>query len=333
MWGLSVVTGIARHSFGASFVRARLEKSCERLIGIDRIANPDLPSQTRLQNINLDLNPLTFVGGYNAFAETLPRELSDALRNVGATHTDRLIQFAGTYEFGDFLAHDLGRRHRVLGLNVLGATELLHAVMALNDKSKYDNSRGFTHVWVGSFQGLNVRSQRSLYVASKAYGLDLCASLAKGNEISTCLYLAFGPMDTAMLHWNHWTRKANGSNAFFGTVFAGDALLYKSVFKDCDEKALVIAAGDKFASDLPSLQSTLREYRAIRRAAFDSELGVLDPDKCADLLSRLVDSDDLRSGVYSFAGRGDKVIVKSSTFEALDRFRLFESVATPVRLA
>jgi NAD(P)-dependent dehydrogenase (short-subunit alcohol dehydrogenase family) len=243
MKGVSVVTGIARHSFGASFVRASLEdRSNARLIGIDRIPNPDFTAQANLYNIICDLNPLTFPDGYDAFTKVLADRLSTASQALGDAYIACLIQGAGTYEFGSFLSHDVRRRQRVLGLNLLGTTEVLHAVMTLNEQLNHDNSREFTHVLVGSFQGLHTRPERSLYAASKAYGLDLCSGLSAGTEVSKCIYLAIGPMDTAMLHWNHWTAKANGSNQFFQSVFAGDPSAYKSVFIDCSEDALIAAA-------------------------------------------------------------------------------------------
>lgn len=328
-----VVTGIARHSFGASFIRAALERPGGALIGIDRIPNPDFSNHARLRNFTFDLNPLTFEGGYKAFVKSLSEELSNAVHSLGTTHAGSLIQFAGTYELGRFLDHDLASRQRVLGLNLLGTTEVLYAIMALNEKLHYSNSEKLTHILIGSFQGLRTRAERSVYAASKAYGVDFCAALARGNEIAKCLYIALGPIDTAMLHWNHWAKKAHGPNEFFRSIFGGDPSIYRSIFMDCDEAALRLAVKPECSNDFLSLQSTLREYRAIRRAAFDSELGVLDPEICAEQLCRLLDRQDLQSGVYSFAGRGDKIFLTMTPFEALDRSRLFESVARQIRLS
>jgi hypothetical protein len=333
MAGVSIVTGVARHSFGASFVRAHLEGARNsRLIGLDRISNPDFSKHPNFHEVICDLNPLTFPGGYNAFVRTLADRLSSASSFFGGDPIRCLVQFAGTYEFGPFTGHDINRRQRILGLNLLGITEVLHAVMTLNALLRKNNGKEFIHVLAGSFQGLKMRAERSLYAASKAYGLDLCAALAKGGELSKCLYLAIGPMDTAMLHWNHWTAKLGGSNRFFQSIFAGDPSVYRSVFIECNDDALATAAEPAFSSDLVALKATFKNYKDVRKNAFHSELGVLEPNRCAKLLDRLLESENLESGVYALTAAGDKIVVKMARFAPLDRAKLFESSADTLPL-
>jgi NADP-dependent 3-hydroxy acid dehydrogenase YdfG len=330
---ITVITGIAPHSFGASFVRLSLQEKPEApIIGIDRIRNQELEKQSRLSTILCDLNPLTFDGGYKTYTEMLASGLSTAVRSFGNAPIGLLVQSAGTYEFGPFTSHELNRRKRVLGLNLLGITEVLYVVMTLNHQRNEDNSRVLTHVIIGSLQALDTRGERTIYAASKAYGLDLSAGLMRGNELAKCFYLALGPMDTAMLHWNHWTAKTGGSDRFFQSVFAGDPVIYKSVFIDCDEDALIAAASPKFLTDLPSLVLKLKEYRLIRKQALNSELGVLAPDLTANLLLRVLSTPELHSGIYSLTCPKGKLLMKMATFEEISRKQLFESIGKEILL-
>lgn len=327
-----VLTGIARYSFGASFIRALLRENTKTpIIGIDRIPNPDFAHEARLTTIVCDLNPLTFEDGYPKFAATLADKLSAAVRTLGDTPIKCLIQFAGTYEFGPFVGHELIRRQRVLGLNLLGITEVLYSVMALNAERDHDNTKVLTHVLIGSLQALDTRAERSIYAASKAYGLDLCAGLSRGHELANCIYLALGPMDTAMLHWNHWTAKVGGSNRFFQYIFAGDPDRYKSIFMDCNESALVAAAESAFPDDLQTLVLKFKEYRRAREQAFNSEVGVLNPNASAQLLTSLL-AKGLDSGLYSLNCQKGRMSMKMATFEQMSRKDLFFSVAREVAL-
>ncbi len=192
--GNVVVTGFARHSLGEAFVQAFLSRRTgAHVIGIDRIENPDLAEYPDFQQIEFDLNPLNCKDGLGAFATTFAERLSDAVTASGTEGVEFLVQCAGVYEFGQLLEHAVERRSEVLGVNVLGVTEVLHGVMALNRRLCRENDKDFTHILVGSYQGLYARDGRPVYAPSKAYGIDLCTSLVEGREVAKCIYLAPGP--------------------------------------------------------------------------------------------------------------------------------------------
>src|SRR6266480_556373 len=153
--GNVVVTGFARHSLGEAFVRAFLSRRTgTHVIGIDRIQNPDLAEYPDFQQIAFDLNPLNCKEGLDTFATTFAKRLSDAVTATGTKGAEFLVQCAGVYEFGQLLEHAVGRRSEVLGVNVLGVTEVLYGVMALNRRLCRENEKDFTHILVGSYQGL-----------------------------------------------------------------------------------------------------------------------------------------------------------------------------------
>jgi short-subunit dehydrogenase len=329
--GNVVVTGFARHSLGEAFVRAFLSrKTAAHVIGIDRIQNSDLAGYSDFQQIEFDLNPMNCKKGLGAFATTFAARLSDAATTTGTEGVEFLVQCAGVYEFGQLLEHAVERRGEVLGVNVLGVTEVLHSVMALNRRLSRENAKEFTHILVGSYQGLYARDGRPVYAPSKAYGIDLCTSLAEGKEVATCIYLAPGPIDTPMLHRNHWVTRAGGSEDFFNEALGGPSKTYKSIFVDCDGAILERIAREKFAPELANLRTAMKRYAIVRREAFEEELGVLTPTACGSVLTDMLTCHELVSGVYSLRaeGMGSEVAVKMATFASLDRRLTFESVAT-----
>jgi short-subunit dehydrogenase len=333
--GNVVVTGFARHSLGEAFVRAFFKRGTgTHVIGIDRIQNPDLVEYPDFQQIEFDVNPLDCKEGLAAFATTFAERLSNAVTASGTEGVEFLVQCAGVYEFGQLLEHAVERRSEVLGVNVLGVTEVLHGVMELNRRLGRENNKDFTHILVGSYQGLYARDGRPVYAPSKAYGIDLCTSLVEGREVAKCIYLAPGPIDTPMLHRNHWVTRAQGSEGFFNETLGGPPKTYESIFVDCDEAILERIAHEKFAPELADLRMAMRRYAVVRREAFNEELGVLSPGACASVLTDMLTCDELVSGVYSVRaeGTGSEAPVKMATFISLDRRQTFESVATATAL-
>jgi short-subunit dehydrogenase len=333
--GNVVVTGFARHSLGEAFVRAFLRrKTGANVVAVDRIRNPDLAENPYLQQIEFDLNPLDCGKDLRGFASTLAERLSDVVTATNGEGIEFLVQCAGVYESGNFLEHDVERRSRVLGVNILGMTEVLHGVMALNRRLCRQNETKFTHILVGSYQGLFARDGRPIYAPSKAYGIDLCTSLVEGGEVAKCVYLAAGPIDTPMLHRNHWVARAGGREDFFNETLGGPSKAYESIFVDCDESILERIAREEFTPELENLRMAMRRYTAVRRATFEEQLGVLSPAACASVLTDMLTCPDLASGVYSprANGFGSVAAIKMATFVSLDRRPTFESVATATAL-
>jgi hypothetical protein len=287
-----------------------------------------------LQQIEFDLNPLNCKEGIGAFAATFAKHLSDAVKTTDADGVAFLVQCAGVYEFGQLLDHTAERRSEVLGVNILGVTEVLHGIMALNRRLCRENDKQFTHILVGSYHGLHARKRRPIYAPSKAYGIDLCTSLVEGREVAKCIYLALGPIDTPMLHRNHWVAKAGGKEDFFNEALRGLPETYQSIFVECDESRLERFAREKFSPELENLRMAMRRYIAVRREAFKEEPGVLSTTACASVLTDMLTRHKLLSGVYSLRaqGAGSELEVKRAAFSSLDRRPRFESVATTMAL-
>jgi short-subunit dehydrogenase len=327
-----VVTGVARHSLGEAVVQAYLASNqLAHVIGIDQVVNTDLARAQNYQHIIFDLNPLEHVAGLSGFASDLGRQLSRSLETVGPA-VSCLVQCAGAYDFGAFLDHNTERRQRVLGLNVLGITEVLYGVMAQNDRSGLQNSKDLAHILVGSFQGLYARKDRPIYAPSKAYGIDLCTSLTEGHEVARCMYAAVGPMDTPMLHKNHWVRKAGGSEDFFQEVLSGPRSTYRAIFVDGDEAVFETVVVEKAPSRLENMCRAMAEYRRVRSQQFAEEPGVTKPQDVAKALVGLLTSRYSESGVYRITTRSmtGETVMEMADFSSLDRRDIFRARAKTV---
>jgi short-subunit dehydrogenase len=190
-----LITGAARYSLGEALVREYLRREENApILAINRSPNPDLDKA--VGEIILDLNPLNHCRGLAGFAAEISQRLEQQIKVAGCRGIGRLIQSAAVYDFGKLSDYDAPRRGRLLGLNILGTTEVLSAVLALNGQLQISNEATFTQILVGAFQGLKVREGRQLYASSKAWGIDLCKSLVAGKEIARCI---FGPQARLIL--------------------------------------------------------------------------------------------------------------------------------------
>jgi|SRR5579863_606519 len=317
-----VVTGVARHSLGEAFVRIYCGLMPEaQVIGIDQSANPELRSLQTFSQVVFDLNPLRRPSGLKEFATDFSKTLAETVAAIGSEGIGCLVQCAGVYDFGRFIDHDASRRERVLGLNVLGTTEVLHAVMSLNELRRIQNSERFTNVLVSSFQGLHARADRPVYAPSKAYGIDLCTSLSAGQEVAKCICVVPSSIDTPMLHRNHWVTKSGGSEDFFNKMLDGPRGRYCSIFVDGDEAALDEAASEEPVGTTSGFRGIMRKYVAARLAAQSAPLGILSAEACASALAEIVISSQSDSGVYVLtpASGATKAAVKKVPFSSLDR--------------
>lgn len=326
-----LATGVAPHSLGEVFVKRHLKaRPNASIIGIDRISNKLLERLSAYSGITFDLNPLNFKSGLKGFEEALRSALLERLNQLHGSGFQCLIQFAGVYDFGPFLDHDVNRRERILGVNFVGHVEVLHNVMAVNNSRGIDNTKELTYIDIGSFQGLYARAERPIYAPSKAAGIDFCTALNEGREVKRCIYFAPGPIDTHMLHRNHWVTKSQGSAEFFQRIFQANAEIYRAIFIDCDESVFRREAS-AYTFELDKLLEVFEKYCSIRLESFEKEPGILRPEDCASTLSNLITQPDLyRSDVYlacAISGRGT---LRMMEFSDLSRLDVFEREGRPV---
>lgn len=325
--GVLFVTGIARHSLGEAFLNLYLANHpSSRVIGADLYPPPKSIRHSQLSTFEFDLNPLTSPSGYSEFGGRLRIALGAALDRVGGNGIDCLIQSAGVYDFGKFLDHDVARRTRILGVNLLGHLEVLHSVMSLNVYRGVDNATTLTHIDIGSFQGLHARAERPVYAPSKAAGIDVGGALFDGKEVARSVYFAPAAIDTHMLHFNHWIKKARGSEKLFECVRDGDRKQYQAILIRCDE-GVVLEVATRCGVDVGEATRTLEKYAVARREAFDSALGVLGVETCARMLCSIVSNPDgYPSGVYlAYAPNGTGPRLTFAEFSQLSRLGVLEA--------
>lgn len=181
--GLAVVTG-ASTGIGRELALLCARDGHDLVICADEPAIDDVAAEiaatgSRAEPLRADL---TTEGG----VETLVRHLGD--RQV-----DYLLANAGVGLGDAFLDQDAGDIRRVIDLNVLGTTRLLHRL------GRDMRARGRGRILVtGSIAGLIPGSYQAVYNATKAYLDSLCYALRnelKGEGVSvTCLMP--GPTET-----------------------------------------------------------------------------------------------------------------------------------------
>jgi hypothetical protein len=143
--------------------------------------------------------------------------------------------------------------------------------------------------------------------------------------VARCMYIAAGPIDTPMLHRNHWVSKARGSELFYNGVLASSRETYSSIFVDCSHEALETAARAESTVERKSLQRTMAQYEEARRRAFLGDMGVISPETCASALTEIIQTINSESGVYLITcpHQPGTPSIKFAPFSAMDRRKSF----------
>lgn len=315
-----LVTGTAPHSLGEALVDRCLRTAPEvKVICVDIEPNNWLRKSDLCYPITLDLNPLLPSRNYKDFLYQLQYELETALTALRGDAINIVTQCAGLYWSGPFISLNDDMRRKLLGVNLLGHIEVLHTAMRINDAHGVANSENLAHVDVGSFQGLHARSGRSVYATSKAAGLDFAAALHAGRETARSVYFAAGPVDTHMLHYNHWVVKARGPADVLARQKYGDRKRYRSIFIECSEPSFYEWSTEQ-GLDNSNLEAVFRAYEECRIEAKREEFGVLSAEECAEFLLDIALSPTKHpSGVYLSMCRASKPDMRYARFEELDR--------------
>jgi short-subunit dehydrogenase len=324
-----IITGIAPFSLGEAIVEVYSKRFPSRIIvGIDIIHNKRFENLPFFHEIIFDLNPLDYIDGLEGYIRDLQSKLSETLTKTGAVGVSDLIQTAGVYDPGRFIDNDTASRKRLLGVNTLSRVELLHIILTLNASFKIDSAQTLTLVDIGAAHGINATSGRSLYAASKAFMLDLCAALQKGGEIYRCIHFAPGPIDTHMLHRTHWVYRADGNPDFFDQIYLKRSEQYKSVFVDCDPISIREEAV-AYSLEALKLLEAFEKYCKHRAFAFQTQDGILDPHSCARALVEIMSQPTrYEPGIYLATSPASAGLhVRMLPFLDLIRRRLFEAKA------
>jgi NAD(P)-dependent dehydrogenase (short-subunit alcohol dehydrogenase family) len=315
-----LVTGTGRNSLGEAMVEALCAaRPGVPILAIDRQPAPSLKARGNVSSMALDLNPFSPAVDYEQFADGLNAALIGMQRDLRFGGISATILSAGTYEYGPFAEMSPDQRSRLVGVNICGKIEVLHAALLMNKRLGVSNSDEFTFMEIGALHALDTPAHRSLYSATKAIGLDLCASMHRGEEVRRAIYIAPGPIDTPMLHRNHWVSKERGPVEFFDFVRAQEGSLYNDVFVECNE-ARFNEAVSLSQLDWASFSSLFARYRERRLEQLDSLEGILDPDDFSAHLARIVLDDVTHgSGVYVFNAPGGKIQLQRLSFSDVAR--------------
>ena len=311
------MTGVAPYSLGESVVSLLAQEKAS-LICLDIQPNVWLKERWPVEYLEINLNPLDHEGGLAGFSHELYGRLKECVVRLDTNGVSAVIQSAGTYWAGTLAESTDHIRSRVFGVNLLSHIEVLCAVMRINRDLGVNNTAALAHIEIGSFQGLNIRPARTLYAVSKAAGIDLAAAL--NHEVGRSIYVAPGPIDTPMLHSNHWVIKAGGAPGFINELKHRDRELYRSVFVDCsDEIFRQMSSWLKFPN---ASTHEFESYKKARNETANGEFGILSPDECAKVVVDLVR--DANSGAYLVLRRhGGQMTVDYRSFEQLDRYAIF----------
>lgn len=316
------LSGTAPSSLGEALVSKLCAKyHSSPIVAIDKQHNPTLDCIRNARSIVLDLNPLTSTNSYERLAGELDAAIQHTQVDLGFPGVGTVILAAGTYDSGTLVDSSIEARKRLVGVNVCGKIELLHAVLRVNQTLGLNSSEELTLVDVGALHGLAAPGGRSVYAATKALGLALCLSLQRGREVKRVIYMAPGPIDTHMLHRNHWVSKENGSVEFFEHVRAQDGSLYEDVFVRCDDAAFAEATSSR-RTEKAQLADVFARYKSRREEQFNGGNGVLRAtDVAHQIVEVLADEAAYSDDVYILTAPGGQVQMENLAFpEAIRRY-------------
>lgn len=294
-----IVSGTGPNSMGECFV-TELRDACPAspIIAVDKRRNPALANICGVTPIILDMNPFTSAHGYDGLATCLRSSIQQVIDDPPIDGIAAIILSAGVYESGLLVDATTSERQHLIGVNVCGKIELLHAALSVNRELGFSNPAGVTLVDIGTLPCAIASSKRSLYSATKAIGLDLCMSMSRGNEVNRAIHLALGPVDTHMLHRNHWVSKEHGCADFFRHVCEQGTGLYRAVFIRCDDAAFAEAVSSG-TWDSAKLTWVFEQYKIRRNRQLADSHGVLSVEDVAKCVGAMVaDNTSYTSGVY-----------------------------------
>jgi hypothetical protein len=279
-----VVTGAGQFSLGAEVVD-RLVKLAplSTIVAID--LDPLTPPAGNVLVRRFNLNPFDDQRGFEAWSAEL-HEIFHLPKLTGSSQRPVRGLFLGAakYQVGRYECSTANERAAVLGCNVAGKWEVLHAVMRLNADLGFDNGQQLDIFDVGSFHAVRHSSHRALYNPTKAAGLELCAVLLNGSEVRRAVHLAPGPVDTPMLHWNHWVLKEHGDAEFLTLVKNRCPSLYRPIFREGDWAALAAAQHELELED-ETVQDVFRRYVHRRAVLAQTENGITSPEIFAEYIA------------------------------------------------
>ena len=312
-----LVSGTAR-THSAHIVRHLSERTNDTwVLAVDREYNPEFEGLRNVVSIQVDLNPFTNPRGLAGVERELLQSIQYAQGRCRFVGIGGCVLSVGAYGFGALVDFELREQQRLVGLNICGHLEVIYSALRVNQKLGYASSKHLKVVEMGSVHALRNSPGRSLYAATKAMSLDLCISLSLGHEVSRVFYIAPGPIDTAMLHRNHWVSKERGPVEFFEALQAGDSQSYGDIFMRCDLEAVARATAGR--ADAQAVKDTMARYVARRKRQMNHEDGILAPADLAALVTDTICGESEIDCAYSITAPGGRLQAKKRPLAELVR--------------
>jgi hypothetical protein len=250
--------------------------------------------------------------------ERLLSSLADAHHALAVGCDIEIYMSAGVYAYGNLELASSRDRHRVLGVNVNGKVETLWAIMRFAATLEKNSASQSRLIDIGSLHAIKSSPQRALYSSAKAFGLDLCAALLAGGEVASAKYVAVGPIDTPMLHRNHWLAKARGPESVVAFAEQAGPRFYRQLFVECSRDSLR-EASDACGIACSELDDCLQRYQSFREATRASPEGLLSSEEAARAIVDEIADKDRASGLYILFMGKDGAAVRHTSFEEAGR--------------
>lgn len=291
------MAGARRFSLGAALADELATAAPGSVTLVIDVEHPAI-SRSNIAVREFDLNPLYQARCFEAWSVELHSLLMSMVQSAAPRMPVRgVVLGAARYHVGQYESTTITERAAVLGTNILGKWEILHAVMRLNADRGFENVSVLDVFDIGSLHGLYRTPQRALYNPTKTASLALCQILIEGQEVRRAIHVAPGPIDTPMLHWNHWVLKEKGDPGFPDLVRHRLPSLYEPIFRNGDAEALTTALLELGINNA-GMQTVFERYKHRRKMVTESEKGLTSPESLAAYLASLMlEQDSTESGV------------------------------------
>lgn len=312
-----LISGVSDYSLGMECVRSirRVHTTTPLLVFSHGPYSANAARDQFASIIDFELNPLEHAASYREYSANLDSAIEQGCARNSATRIKAVIQSAGVYDAGPFEKHHDSTLSLLVGVNVCGSIAILRSAMLLNSSHSEYCRDAMSLIQVGAIHSLKHSPGRALYSATKALSIDLCESLVVGEELRRAVYLAPGPIDTHMLHRNHWVNKSGGSVPFFEILRERHSDRYADVFMSCDRTAITeIAECEGFKKS--EVESTFERYRQTRQQVIDSDLGLIATVELAEWIECAVHNESAYpSGIYVATAPRGALTVRHYSFE------------------
>lgn len=279
---VSIVCGAARGSVGEAICDHLLSSDRDRrLLRVDIAANPRLDS-ARSAFISHDFRRSRSPDSASLVSQC-KEWVAELTHESQGPFIDSVYYCSGVYHSSPIAMWGDNDPNDVICVNLTGFLDVLRCVAVLRQCGDVMGGPAPRVCYVGSDHALRCTANRAVYVAAKIGAVGALIALAKEGAISAATWVAVGPIDTPMLHCNHWVIKSGGDRRFFDFALQSSDRDYDKVFTECDPDAIrTMAEIGRF--DVGEMMETLERYRRARKTSVSADDRLLGPREVASHL-------------------------------------------------